>query len=842
MHYKQFKGLVKILGFQLIVLVTSCNETNNSYPQISKIIALKENNKHTLLLKELQDGQFTESIQQLTIDLPYVNFDSIVNLKPYLKSIRQYFLFKSNFENSKANDLYKKQLNHSLSKESYPYLHFYVNCVNTKKLTPELIQFVDKCNPKELDAIEFYHFIKGLFTLGSKSLIGVGIELRLAILHYTLFLIDDKDMPYLSLKGKIFFKKAFQLSQETEDYQSSIEDSYRKARNIFSKLANENYSKLVAWHENRLNESTLNQNEINEISVVDIPKLEKIRLLTDIGIAAMDSFPEESKNCFIQALELIGDNKCSLHNAIINNYLGLLYLSNKEQINSRKYFLIANEINNCQVQDSILLRYINLRFQPIEFRTSKKNRLKEENFNQMQLERTIAEKILKENSQHLDDYLSEFGIRVMKNFINQSISNKQIIRKIIKTVYDSKERNLITANRTGKLNQVKNQNLTRVELLKQLNDFKLSTNLQDSRYKEILGVLFSEFLSRELNSTRLKELDFNSLTKYLSKHNFQLLSFYSFRDEYHGFLYDGQNLQLFELNSEKLIELFQIYKFQVENRSALNQTINEIKGLLNDKIGINSSKKLIVSGDGLFNQIPLHLIFNNKNDVIRIADINNLASHEKLLLKKENNFLYSYSDSSTIANRSVREYLELPYALLESKKILRITNIPRENFIKGWSCSNENFLANSNADLIHFASHASLDLQNRLDNYLVLRSPSKNSSKLYAYEIESHSKLGEVVILSACQTEIGLQRSGSGTFSLSNAFLRNGAQSVLKTLWKVNDKSSSDFMIKLYSNWSKGISLDKALSQTRKFFQNSNNSIYDWAGFVLEGNGEAFIE
>ena len=56
-----------------------------------------------------------------------------------------------------------------------------------------------------------------------------------------------------------------------------------------------------------------------------------------------------------------------------------------------------------------------------------------------------------------------------------------------------------------------------------------------------------------------------------------------------------------------------------------------------------------------------------------------------------------------------------------------------------------------------------------------------------------------LVSLSACQTGMGESRSGEGVLGLRRAFIQAGAQNLLLTLWRVNDRYSSAWMTKFYS-------------------------------------------
>jgi len=94
----------------------------------------------------------------------------------------------------------------------------------------------------------------------------------------------------------------------------------------------------------------------------------------------------------------------------------------------------------------------------------------------------------------------------------------------------------------------------------------------------------------------------------------------------------------------------------------------------------------------------------------------------------------------------------------------------------------------------------------------------------------------ELLVLSACQTAAGDNRAALG---LAGVAVRAGARSTLATLWSVDDKSTSSFMVEFYqalvqSNVTKAQALRHA--QLALLKQPQFRHPYYWAPFVLLGN------
>ena len=76
---------------------------------------------------------------------------------------------------------------------------------------------------------------------------------------------------------------------------------------------------------------------------------------------------------------------------------------------------------------------------------------------------------------------------------------------------------------------------------------------------------------------------------------------------------------------------------------------------------------------------------------------------------------------------------------------------------------------------------------------------------LTAEEIEELDlSRARLVVLSACDTGLGEERVGEGLLGLRRAFGIAGARSVVASLWKVGDLSTTEWMKAFYASWLPG--------------------------------------
>ena len=112
--------------------------------------------------------------------------------------------------------------------------------------------------------------------------------------------------------------------------------------------------------------------------------------------------------------------------------------------------------------------------------------------------------------------------------------------------------------------------------------------------------------------------------------------------------------------------------------------------------------------------------------------------------------------------------------------------------------------------------------------------PEQDDGILRAAEISEINLSGcSLVVLSACETGLGYSDTSEGIFGLQRAFKLAGANSVLMSLWDVDDQATAMLMTEFYKNLLKNVDLDTALKNSKKRVREFYPSPKDWGGFVL---------
>lgn len=89
-----------------------------------------------------------------------------------------------------------------------------------------------------------------------------------------------------------------------------------------------------------------------------------------------------------------------------------------------------------------------------------------------------------------------------------------------------------------------------------------------------------------------------------------------------------------------------------------------------------------------------------------------------------------------------------------------------------------------------------------------------------------------LLVLSACQTALG-DTSGDGVYGLQRAFKIAGVDTIIMSLWEVDDKATSEFMSLFYRALSDGFDKYKAFREAQKKLRKKYNNPYYWAAFIM---------
>ncbi len=83
---------------------------------------------------------------------------------------------------------------------------------------------------------------------------------------------------------------------------------------------------------------------------------------------------------------------------------------------------------------------------------------------------------------------------------------------------------------------------------------------------------------------------------------------------------------------------------------------------------------------------------------------------------------------------------------------------------------------------------------------------------------------------------MGKWKSGEGVYGLQRAFQVAGAESLIMSLWKVNDEATQSLMTNFYQNWLAGMTKNRAFEEAQLAVREQFEHPYYWGAFVMVGN------
>jgi CHAT domain-containing protein len=197
---------------------------------------------------------------------------------------------------------------------------------------------------------------------------------------------------------------------------------------------------------------------------------------------------------------------------------------------------------------------------------------------------------------------------------------------------------------------------------------------------------------------------------------------------------------------------------------------------------------------------------------------------------------------SVMMSRQVSDGIlnDLPFARKEAEYVANLTG--GKLYENGDASESVYKRESGNYDIIHLAMHTLLNDRDPMRSTLLFSHPkdSVDDGYLKTYEVYGVPLKAKMVVLSSCNTGAGLLSSGEGIISLARGFIYSGSQSVVMSMWEIEDKSGTDIVEMFYKNLRDGYSKSAALKKARISFLKKADMLrshpYFWSSLVVYGN------
>ena len=269
--------------------------------------------------------------------------------------------------------------------------------------------------------------------------------------------------------------------------------------------------------------------------------------------------------------------------------------------------------------------------------------------------------------------------------------------------------------------------------------------------------------------------------------------------------------------------------FESASRSVYDTIIRPVEGELNTR------HLVIVPSDDLFN-IPFSLLMDGQQrplcERFAVSYVPS-ATVLKFCLEKHRKL---GARVLILANPSLSDpAYALKFAEQEAEEIRKV--FPEAKCFLGSAATESALRAGmEEADIIHLACHAMLDPINPMSSFLALTRDDRYDGRLNAAEVMSLRVNAQLVTLSACDTGRGeVSPARQEIIGMSRAWMFAGAPTVVVSLWKLDDRATSELMAEFYKNL-KTMPRSEALQQAQLATMKKYENPYYWGAFVLYGD------
>ena len=340
------------------------------------------------------------------------------------------------------------------------------------------------------------------------------------------------------------------------------------------------------------------------------------------------------------------------------------------------------------------------------------------------------------------------------------------------------------------------------------------------------------------------------------------------KDELYAFIINTDGIRLHNIDTVNLNTQLETLNKKIEYTEPVFDVLYNLYHKLWQPFidDIKHQNVIILPDRDLFN-LSFEMLTNTPTDSYKNLIDNCLLSNYKLsynyslfLIEKESQpigytsnfiaFAPEFNDAMKASYKiSVKDSIDIDhnYLTLLPQPFAKDLAKDYSELFNGASFLNENAskqLFTSNAKehkIIHIGTHAESDnVSPELSRLIFAKDTDSQDNSLYTYEIYNHNLASNLAILTACETGKPTYQSGEGMISLAHAFNYAGSESILTSLWKIDEQSSTKIIKYFYDNISDGQTKNEALQNAKlKYLSKAEGRTIApqyWAGLVLIGD------
>ena len=248
-----------------------------------------------------------------------------------------------------------------------------------------------------------------------------------------------------------------------------------------------------------------------------------------------------------------------------------------------------------------------------------------------------------------------------------------------------------------------------------------------------------------------------------------------------------------------------------------------------------TTEKLAIAPHGILHYVPFAALTDGQQHLV--------DQYQLIQLPSANVLRFLEAPSQNAGNPVVfgNPTFDLPFAAEEARVISELYGT--QPFL-GKAATEEQLRSQAGqASILHLATHGEYNADNPLFSQILLADSTEGGDgrlqihEIYELDLTANTQL---VVLSACQTQVGDASDGDEIIGLNRAFLYAGTPNVIATLWPISDEATAELMKQFYGFLQQDLSTAEALQQAQQVIKANPDYAhpYYWAGFGLTGNGQ----
>lgn len=319
-----------------------------------------------------------------------------------------------------------------------------------------------------------------------------------------------------------------------------------------------------------------------------------------------------------------------------------------------------------------------------------------------------------------------------------------------------------------------------------------------------------------------------------------LIEYYESNDSLFAFFVNRHGIKGSKLEKNELGQEIENFRKNIMNTSS-DQFKAEGKILYEKLIQpfekMISTNSLTIVPHGALHYLPFNVLMSGEKHLIDIYNIRVLPSASVMKFLKIRRKGHT-GELIAFGNPDMRDLkYDLPFA--QNEALIITKDRPNSQALlreKATETAAKTY--SSRFRFVHFACHGKFNPDKPLDSGLMLSKDSNNDGILTVGELYDMQLNADLVTLSACETALGKISNGDDVVGFTRGFLYAGTNSIVSSLWQVDDKATSILMQQFY----KFLETDNKRSALRKaqlkVKETYNAHPYYWAAFQITGSGE----